>query len=625
MPEPNTYALLGGLIVGLQVALLIGHSTKPPVPTALFPSLTPGETVVSAALSKHFPDVYNTVAKVRDNLRSSDVPHTRATKAAARVYARLWTTATGDPVGCLANVCTASNAAGTWRWRNGGAYVGDMLVVIGGSVYDVDKELIDLGYTVWVANERCDRSKVKHDWTCKENWGYLKYLSDTDPDKPVANSVAFIHGHNMSWHMQQTSMRDSLKIAMDCALKYPRYRSLHPLMYQPGMWLYNGWWNSFTHTWNAHFGDLRKIRHRRNVGWSAGQFVIPKRLISTNDSLWERAMQKSYASDNIHAIFWEYNWHVAFGEDTVSDVFRHPQECMPAPNDQLGDPEYAQLVRTSLRGTVVIDRYMQEIRTANSGTDVLVVFGLPLKPEGAERGTSPKLVAALQAKGYNVWLQHPESVRSTLPVDLPTLGYLTFLRREGRVATQRDVVFLRGDEDVAVLKDVEEGLRCAGEHKQYVALGRNTEEEVKARAQSIAAALKKDRLPVRDADVQQKMFWDMERHLSSTYVRAVEEAFSNKVKRERVWPYAPVGEQPLLPRIGQHFVVTQSMIDVIPTHYWDCVTDECISHTGRACMMLMEYLWHVQFGAPATLPSAFSDQLCQPYHPRPFAPRVSHR
>ena len=366
----------------------------------------------------------------------------------------------------------------------------------------------------------------------------------------------------------------------------------------------------FADQWNKHFGDRVRNEGSTNTAWSGGQFVVPSDLTG-DKALWQKARDQQ-----LSAFFWEYNWHVAFGEDTVSDVFRHPQECMPAPNDQLGDPEYAQLVRTSLRGTVVIDRYMQEIRTANSGTDVLVVFGLPLKPEGAERGTSPKLVAALQAKGYNVWLQHPESVRSTLPVDLPTLGYLTFLRREGRVATQRDVVFLRGDEDVAVLKDVEEGLRCAGEHKQYVALGRNTEAEAAEAKHRLFEGLSDRGTHVPPNDRENMAFVHTLREFNA-HVRPVEAASTEDFRRRKEWPPTHTGAEPVVARLGSHFVVPQSVIQKIPPAFFSCIADEC-NNERAVTPVLIEHLWHWLFGAPAALPSPYSSDLCQPYVPRAY-------
>eukprot|EP01061_Rhynchopus_euleeides_P045325 TRINITY_DN8086_c0_g1_i1.p1 TRINITY_DN8086_c0_g1~~TRINITY_DN8086_c0_g1_i1.p1 ORF type:complete len:611 (+),score=59.79 TRINITY_DN8086_c0_g1_i1:1947-3779(+) len=515
---------------------------------------------------------------------------------------------------CTGGLCTASNRIGTWRWRKDGAYRHDMLVVMGGMLHPIDSELLDLGYMVWTVDVACSR-KGKPGMkkaSCSESHGYVNYLADPDPKKPVAKSVAFLHGHAKSWHTLGYTIPELLERARHCAPLYHRYFSLNPTGFAPAIYRYHNMWKGHPRRWNQLFGEFRSIPPtvERIVSPHSAQFVVPADVVRNNLTFWGKALEY-LNSGKTSGYFWEYMWHVALGEDIQPDVYALVPACLPA-NDRFEDPTYAKLLGRTLEGVYRADRKMQEIRTFNTGgkwkSGVLVVIGCVLTEEPLAHTAHPLLIKEIQRLGYNVWLRHPESVACKMNTDADCaeqLGYLTFLGRHSKRQESEVLVFLRGNEEVSVLKRLTEAIRCARGSDLFVALGSGTTK----------AAIEEEVLALKQRRKCRKEFKDLPDGLAK-----IESKYAGDIGKRNPqyteWPREMFDAAALpLTRLGSHFVVTQRLLNSIPDDYFQIILDVYNFH--EACLVgLLQLYWHVLFGAPAVHPAPFSDKICVKYTPR---------
>eukprot|EP01060_Flectonema_neradi_P034311 TRINITY_DN597_c6_g1_i1.p1 TRINITY_DN597_c6_g1~~TRINITY_DN597_c6_g1_i1.p1 ORF type:complete len:337 (+),score=33.14 TRINITY_DN597_c6_g1_i1:48-1013(+) len=227
-----------------------------------------------------------------------------------------------------------SNTAGSWSWREGGAYINQSLIVIGGNNHSVVDELVDLGYTVWTRNQDCQKIQPKlNEQVCREFFGYLGYLADGDPKKPRPPNVIFIHGHEYAWH--QRHGWDVLQPSVKCAEKKDEFVPLVSMEWEvanassyrayiegkPKYTLKRGKTNkSYIEMYNELFGKLRTIDVEYLQGWCCGQYVIPQSIIQRNpvefyDQLLSKFLTgKGGFRGSLNGYFLEYTFHLFFGE-----------------------------------------------------------------------------------------------------------------------------------------------------------------------------------------------------------------------------------------------------------------------------------------------------------------------
>ena len=502
------------------------------------------------------------------------------------------------------SIVVESNSVGNWKYRKTVPQVNDTLIVIGGSICpkNVMDELLNAGFLVWISNYVC-LDKDHPQLYCKEQQGYVRYLSDKDPKRPIRDRIAFLHGHGPKWHTGGIDPMLLLTTALNCSRGYDGFVSLHPLIYADSMWLHNPYWAGYGPQWNTYFSEFTGVLETRRRAPQSAQFVVPKSFITRNDSFWEKAKELTVNKPVLNSQFWEYSWHVAFGLPVQLDVYNLIPQCLPA-NNKFVSLAYDKKVNELLTGVIVPDRYMQEIKTENTGddwkTDTIVVLGEHID------GVNPELVSSLQKSGYNLWVRHPEGFGCKLLKQEDcnyVAGYLIYLRRKYRKKYQT-VVFMRGDEtDLSIIKKIEEARSCSHQHNQYVGLGSAMIEDIKVRLDDIRKRIKSATLL--DGNEYR------ERHNHQVRVMQKLPGYG-----EKDWPFEDfTGE--LLPRIGGHFVVTQEMIDMIPHDYFGWLLDNFNSHVRSPLVETFELYWHLSFGAPSSLANTSND-ICQPYKPRQY-------
>eukprot|EP01064_Diplonema_japonicum_P028597 TRINITY_DN4419_c0_g1_i1.p1 TRINITY_DN4419_c0_g1~~TRINITY_DN4419_c0_g1_i1.p1 ORF type:complete len:605 (+),score=77.23 TRINITY_DN4419_c0_g1_i1:171-1985(+) len=234
-----------------------------------------------------------------------------------------------------------SNAIGTWIW-NPKILKKNVLVVIGGTDLDPSPGLVSRGFMVWRRNMHCavhlskiwgaplEKRHSRH--ICTESWGYLGYLIDRDPMKPVADYTVFIHGHLHSWH-QPGDLALIIDDAVECAVTTGRYTPLTmvDMMDKWTVWENQGVVKRWINSWNSLFSDIRPIKGTRLQNWCCASFVLPRAVIEANPiSVYERylAQRVRHALDpemQLTGFFSEYTHHLLFNEPEVVDITDIPQ------------------------------------------------------------------------------------------------------------------------------------------------------------------------------------------------------------------------------------------------------------------------------------------------------------
>ena len=227
-----------------------------------------------------------------------------------------------------------SNTMGKWMWREGGVFINQSLIVIGGSNHTVVQELVDLGYMVWVRKQNCHEVlPALNPQVCREYYGYLGYLADGSIDKPRPPNVIFLHGHQYAWH--QRHGWDVLQPSVKCAEKKEEFVPLVSMEWEvgnassyrayiekkPKYTLKRGKTNkSYLEMYNELFGKLRTVEVENLQGWCCGQYVIPQSIIQKNpvqfyDQLLSKFLTgKGGYRGSLNGYFLEYTFHLFFGE-----------------------------------------------------------------------------------------------------------------------------------------------------------------------------------------------------------------------------------------------------------------------------------------------------------------------
>ena len=242
-----------------------------------------------------------------------------------------------ERVSCIDGVMD-SNEIGIWFWIPGGQHVGKTLIVLGGDNIGELVNLVRDGYMVWTRRDNCKDYRPKlHAQVCREYFGYFSYLADNDPRKPDPPSVAFIHGHENSWH--QRFGWASLRAATNCALAkerfipivrmewevanngYKNYRDYTASIKLPKYILKTSNSNkSYIAFWNRYFGNIRSISAHQLGGWCCGQFVVPRSVIHRNPHEFYAQLLpilktgKGGFTGSFNGFFLEYVIHLFFGE-----------------------------------------------------------------------------------------------------------------------------------------------------------------------------------------------------------------------------------------------------------------------------------------------------------------------
>eukprot|EP01059_Diplonema_ambulator_P007968 TRINITY_DN174_c0_g1_i1.p1 TRINITY_DN174_c0_g1~~TRINITY_DN174_c0_g1_i1.p1 ORF type:complete len:547 (+),score=135.95 TRINITY_DN174_c0_g1_i1:38-1642(+) len=227
------------------------------------------------------------------------------------------------------------NKMGTWTYDPLGAHL-DTIVVLGGTDRDPTGHLAQEGYVVWRRNDDCrkvyhsimDAPDLSISLACHEMWGYLGYLSDTDPAKPVGKRVALIHGHLESWH-QPGRLSMIIEDAVKCSVARNGFAPLTKVRTANAnrRWEEKGTALNWINYWNKHFGDIRRIEGTRLESFCCATGVFPQELIDR----YTPEIYARFATPEIMVekggFFYEYMFPVMFNQPEVINTTARIPEC----------------------------------------------------------------------------------------------------------------------------------------------------------------------------------------------------------------------------------------------------------------------------------------------------------
>eukprot|EP01064_Diplonema_japonicum_P015477 TRINITY_DN2318_c0_g1_i1.p1 TRINITY_DN2318_c0_g1~~TRINITY_DN2318_c0_g1_i1.p1 ORF type:complete len:548 (+),score=159.72 TRINITY_DN2318_c0_g1_i1:58-1644(+) len=228
-----------------------------------------------------------------------------------------------------------SNAMGTWTYDPEGSNL-DTIVVVGGQNVDPTEVLVRAGYVVWMRNDDCrgllkKATKATRDSiyaACREMWGYLGYLSDSDPAKPVGKQVAFVHGHLQSWH-QPGDLGKIISDAVSCSNKVDGYVPLTKVRTANinRKWEESGMAEKWIAHWNKQYGDIYTVKGKRLESFCCASAVVPQSVIEKRPvSEYARfADPSTFVLQS--GFFWEYMFPMVFGQPEVVDTSKTLASC----------------------------------------------------------------------------------------------------------------------------------------------------------------------------------------------------------------------------------------------------------------------------------------------------------
>eukprot|EP01060_Flectonema_neradi_P015337 TRINITY_DN21980_c0_g1_i1.p1 TRINITY_DN21980_c0_g1~~TRINITY_DN21980_c0_g1_i1.p1 ORF type:complete len:363 (+),score=31.01 TRINITY_DN21980_c0_g1_i1:66-1154(+) len=224
----------------------------------------------------------------------------------------------------------------TARWTTPLGKPCDVLVVIGGEYNSVTTPILvntfsQRNWCTWWTVLRCNfRSSL----TCREQVGYLRFLSD--PQSPTSKQYAFIHGHETSWHDSRGDIYDMLEEALLCERRtgLVTHVTRHVL---------KGSHSATYHVpfiWNRLLHDVRPMDESLPVlNYCCGQFVVGHNLLASHSrSVYQRLLEATLSTAMYNSNFFEFTWGFLFGSLQVID----PKECTcPGHNDPNCSKVYA--------------------------------------------------------------------------------------------------------------------------------------------------------------------------------------------------------------------------------------------------------------------------------------------
>jgi hypothetical protein len=168
----------------------------------------------------------------------------------------------------------------------------------------------------------------------RESSAYLKFIKEFYHELP--KRVAFIHGHETSWHQNMDMLG-----AITHARKDLNYVGLNNMFYD-NRDMDNPVYSEFKPTWDEHFRPyVRRELPERIVNDCCAQFIVSRTAI-------QRLPQEAYAHwlDIVHAVEDDYTlgqqlefvWHIVFGElDVYPFIAQHPSAAFGARDPALAD------------------------------------------------------------------------------------------------------------------------------------------------------------------------------------------------------------------------------------------------------------------------------------------------
>ena len=517
----------------------------------------------------------------------------------------------------------SGNDLGEWGWKEGGKYVDDIVVVVGGSATESAKELIqelvEIGYTVWWRKENCNYDHTDI-YTCREFYGYVTYLKDDDPLKPVASfATVFIHGHNNSWHSgYDSSIAEDIRSAAICAAKSNEYTPLNS-MEVTYRWLYDinvytrlGLWNSEI----APFFQNKSLNYTVDTSTSITSFqggqwaVSPSALRAVPEGFWDFAFEKNIASKErpmylqLDSLFWEQFIHLVFGNKPQINVYNWNAICKP-PDDKFSNVFYQNWIDDVVGNTpvdITLSRSRQGIWTKGS-KKVFVVLGKRVTVSTSPTAISKSLVKNLLKAGYGIWIRHPESVVcKSCDVNSENcgaaIGYLSFLTRNTEyVIPANKILFLRGDESFSEVENYLEPTlaRLATSNLQFEPLKLPSEGNTSTDAvvyKHIAV------IHIRSnwrTYVDSSLFREMLNASNASALGSLPTPVQRVVPRPRQTRFPRRRKVLMPPTNGAHFIVSTNYIRSIHPHYFGVIRD---AMTQPIVVADMRVLWKVIFGMP---------------------------
>ena len=313
-------------------------------------------------------------------------------------------------------IVSRGNEKGVWMWSTR-VLAADVLVVIGGRTgLSAVPPLLKAGFTVWVARSPCNRATKKRGGVnlvlgnCRENFGYLTYLADSDAERPTAASVVFIHGHTsadkevrgMLVH-QRGDVVALVADAASCSAAQRRYVNVDSVAFLPF------WEPALQHPrlWNEVVGDLRPVPLRTVPQHCCGQFAVPGTALDfrrpeNNVTAAVVARLHTFLLDDARSdsIFFEFMYPAVFGEPTV--LARFSEDICPV-GGATADVSRRLLpvppaLTTATRGQSRLGTWAVSDAGGAAAPSTVVVIGRRSYPDG--------VLQALLAAGYTVYAPH---------------------------------------------------------------------------------------------------------------------------------------------------------------------------------------------------------------------------
>eukprot|EP00754_Rhynchopus_humris_P038229 Rhum_TRINITY_DN20888_c0_g1::Rhum_TRINITY_DN20888_c0_g1_i1::g.172244::m.172244 len=398
-------------------------------------------------------------------------------------------------------IVSRGNEKGVWMWSTR-VLAADVLVVIGGRTgLSAVPPLLKAGFTVWVARSPCTSTTNKRGGVdlvlgnCRENFGYLTYLADSDTERPTAASVVFIHGHTsadketpgMLVH-QRGDVVALVADAASCSAAQRRYVNVDSVAFLPF------WEPALQHPrlWNAVVGDLRPVPLRTVPQHCCGQFAVPGTALdfrrpenNVTAAVVARLHTFLLNDKRSDSIFFEFMYPAVFGAPTV--LARFSEDICPV-GGAVADVSRRLLpvppaLSTATRGQSRLGTWVFNDAGGAAAPSTVVVIGRRSYPDG--------VLQALLAAGYTVYAPHRQG--SSRPFCLgdgvtarshmwlahcenEERGYLHYLLDDDpSKPVGNTTVFVKGDtatpEGLAgLVKDVDSGAERARETNSFAYL-----------------------------------------------------------------------------------------------------------------------------------------------------------
>ena len=230
----------------------------------------------------------------------------------------------------------AENHVGMWWWRVPRQADGSLvpepwkipaeyktLVVIGGRLDNPTKELTAHGKVVWRLQDQWFGPQCNPE-RCVETFGYMNYLADPHPEKPVLPYIMFVHGHDRSWHQQGSALNMVSTDNERCIEESGGYTPLSslacPTLWQPPSSHVSELVNAapFFTDYLPHLDKETPIE-----GYIGATFGLPARVVAMHPPEFYQGLLDNHNRKNditYNGIFFEFIYHYIFGEPQRIDT-----------------------------------------------------------------------------------------------------------------------------------------------------------------------------------------------------------------------------------------------------------------------------------------------------------------